>query len=248
MRRSRFTFVLVLMILVSLFAASCSAAGEFATDANDILQVKNTITVQGTASITCEPTIAYVNIGVATFDKEASKAQDDNAEKMNRVYDALDGLGIAKEKIKTVSYYIYPRYDYDYDDNTSDLIGYDVTNSIQVTVEDLDLVSKVLDMTVEEGVNQASSISFAITDQENEDKYLEALAIAVKNAEAKATALAAASGVTVDKPLQIIEGSETHAIPLYSYAADAMMESAGATPISGGELKVVANVTLVYSY
>ena len=246
MKIRKLTLSLVLLLMVSLIAASCSAAGQIGSDADDILQIKNTITVQGTASITATPTIAYVNIGVATFNKEAAIAQSDNAAKMDQVYKALDSLGISKDKIKTVSYYISPRYDYS--NNISTLAGYDVTNSIQVTVMDLTKVSEVLDMTVKQEVNQANSISFGITDQENDEFYLQALTEAVANAKAKANTMAAAAGLTVTTPLQIIEGSQNSASPIYSYAADSAKAAETATPISGGELKVEANVTLVYSY
>ncbi|MEI8198574.1 MAG: SIMPL domain-containing protein [Eubacteriales bacterium] len=246
MKIRKLTFSLVLLLMVGLFTASCSAAGQIASDANDILQTKNTITVQGTASITVTPTIAYVNIGVATFNKEAAAAQSDNAGKMDQVYNALDGLGISKDKIKTVSYNISPRYDYS--NNISTLAGYDVTNTIQVTVMDLTKVSQVLDMTVKQGVNQANSISFSITDQENDKIYLEALAQAVENAKGKAGALAAAAGVTLSDPLQITEGSQNNVTPIYSYASDSAKAGNAATPISGGELKVEATVTLVYKY
>jgi uncharacterized protein YggE len=247
MRKILIVILLVFLFLNSLLAASCTITGETATAQSDILQVKNTITVQGTASITVTPTIAYVNIGVTTFDKDAGTAQSNNAEKMNNVYKALEDLGIIKEKIKTTSYYISPRYEYDYNDNTSTMIGYDVTNMIQVTVEDLNKVSQVLDLSVEQGVNEATSISFGITDQENDETYVKALEAAVNNAKGKAVALATAAGLVIDKPLQIIEGAKTSSIPIYSYEAKSVEEDV-ATPISGGALKVVANVTLVYSY
>jgi len=246
MKTRKLTIGLVLLLMVSLLTASCSAAGKIASDANSILQIKNTITVEGTASITATPSIAYVNIGVSTFDKEAAIAQSDNAAKMDQVYKALDSLGIAKDKIKTVSYYISPRYDYS--NNISTLAGYDVTNGIEVTVMDLTIVSQVLDMTVEQGVNQASSISFGLTDEENDKLYTQALTEAVASAKGKATALATAAGVTVTNPIQIIEGSQAAVTPIYSYAYESAKAADAATPISGGELKVEASVTLVYGY
>jgi len=246
MKTRKRTISLVLLLVVCLITASCSAAGQIASSPEDVLSVKNTITVQGTASITAAPTIAYVNIGVTTFNKEAAIAQSDNAAKMDKVYKALDSLGISKDKIKTVSYYISARYDYS--NNVSTLAGYDVTNAVQVTVEDLTKVSQVLDMTVKEGINLANSISFGITDKENDELYLQALTEAVATAKAKANTLAAAAGLTVNKPLQIIEGSQANVIPIYSYAADSAKAEEAATPISGGELKVEASVTLVYGY
>jgi len=246
MKTRKYMVSLVLLLTVSLITASCSAAGQTASDKDDILQVKNTITVQGTASITAAPTIAYVNIGVATFNKEATIAQSDNAVKMDQVYKALDSLGIAKDKIKTVSYYINPRYDYS--NNVTTLAGYDVTNAIEVTVIDLTKVSQVLDMTVKQGVNQASSISFGITDKENDEIYLQALTEAITTAKGKAETMASAAGLTITKPLQIVEGSQASVIPIYSYAADSAKAAEVATPISGGELTVEASVTLVYGY
>lgn len=239
-------FGIALLLFVSLLAGSCSATGQIAPDAGKTLQINNTITVQGASSITVTPTIAYVNIGVATFDKEAAIAQNDNAEKMDKVYKALENLGISKDKIKTVTYNISSRYDYS--NNISTLAGYDVINGIQVTVMDLKKVSDVLDMTVKQGVNQANSISFSITDQERDEFYLQALSEAVADAKGKASALAAAAGLTVTDPLQIIEGSTDNVVPIYSYSYDAVKEDAAATPISGGELEVEATVTLVYGY
>lgn len=239
-------FGIALILLVSLLAGSCSATGQIASDAREVLQINNTITVQGASSVTVTPTIAYVNIGVATFNKEAAIAQSDNAEKMEKVYSALDSLGITKDQIKTVTYNISSRYDYSNDIST--LAGYDVINGIQVTVMDLTKVSDVLDMTVKQGVNQANSISFSITDQEKNEFYLQALSEAVADAKGKAGALADSAGVTVTDPVQIIEGTQENVVPIYSYSYDSVKEDAASTPISGGELKVEATVTLVYSY
>lgn len=237
---------LVLMLMVGLVACSFFTTEPVALATDGVQLAKNAITVQGTSSITVAPTIADVNIGVTTFHKDAAIAQSDNAKKMDLVYEALASLGIGKDKIKTIAYNINPRYEYK--DNSSTLVGYEVTNGIQVTVMDLTKVSQVLDMTVKQGINQANSISFGITDQERDTIYLQALAKAVANAEAKAKALAAAVGVTVTKPAQITEGSSGYMVPAGYGIADTVKEENVATPISGGELKVEANVTVIYNY
>ncbi|ATW26842.1 SIMPL domain-containing protein [Candidatus Formimonas warabiya] len=246
MKKAFFTVSLALMLVIGLFAGSFLDPAPVAS-AGDTAQPQNSITVQGTSSITVTPTIAYVSIGVATFNKDATIAQSDNAKKMDLVYKALADLGIPKDKIKTVSYDIHPRYNYK--DNVSVLAGYDVTNTIQVTT-DLAKVSNVLDMTVKQGVNEANSIYFGITDQERDTIYLQALDQAVVSAKAKATAIAKAAGVTVKEPFQIIEGSSASAPPI-TYLADVKSiraADAASTPISGGELKVEANITIIYNY
>ena len=209
---------------------------------------RNTITVQGSSSITVSPTIAYVSIGVTTFNKNAASAQSENAVKMDRVYKTLASLGIKKDKIKTVNYNISPRYDYK--NNVATLAGYNVINSIRVTVNDLKKVSDVLDMTVKEGVNQSNSISFGVTDEERDRLYLQALSQAVSNAKEKANTIAAAAGIAISKPANIIEGSSAHFVqPNYRAMDMAKMASETVpTPISEGELMIEANVTVIYDY
>ena len=245
MKRNIMIVSLALMLVVGAFAGAFVGAAPAAYGETDA-QATNSITVNGTSSITVTPTIAYVTLGVATFHKDAVTAQSSNAEKMDAVYKALTALGIPKEKIKTVAYNISARYDYK--DNTSVLAGYDVINSVQVTVTDLTKVSKVLDMTVKQGINQSNSISFGVTDAERDATYLKALANAVANAKGKAGALANAAGVTIGKPAQIIENSSSAIYPpVYGLGDYARAESA-ATPISGGELKIEASVNVIYNY
>ncbi len=247
MKKNRLMSSLVLMLMFGVFSGSFSAMMPAASAEDE--RPKNAVTVQGSSSITVSPTIAYVHIGVTTFNKDAAIAQSDNARKMDQVYKSLASLDISKDKIKTISYNIYPRYDYK--NNMSILAGYNVTNGIQVTVMDLTKVSQVLDMTVKHGVNQANSITFGITDKENDTIYLKALAEAVLNAKAKANAMATAAGVNVTKPANIIEGSSGRVV-MASYGVSDMASMAkaerAATPISGGELKIEANVTVIYNY
>lgn len=245
MKKMSFSIKSVL-ILVALFSAILTT-GAPAFSAEQVKERKS-ITVQGSSSVTAAPTIAYVNIGVTTFNKNAATAQNENAVKMDRVYKTLASLGIKKDKIKTVNYNISPRYDYK--NNVATLAGYNVINSIRVTVMDLKKVSDVLDMTVKEGVNQSNSISFGVTDEERDRLYLQALSQAVVNAKEKANTIATAAGITISKPANIIEGSSAHFVqPNYRAMDMAKMASEAApTPISEGEMTIGANVTVIYDY
>lgn len=238
-----FKSVLMIFALIEVMAVGAYPAISSAEERD-----RNTITVQGSSSITVSPTIAYVSIGVTTFNKNAASAQSENAVKMDRVYKTLASLGIKKNKIKTVNYNISPRYDYK--NNVATLAGYNVINSIRVTVNDLKKVSDVLDMTVKEGVNQSNSISFGVTDEERDRLYLQALSQAVSNAKEKANTIAAAAGIAISKPANIIEGSSAHFVqPNYRAMDMAKMASETApTPISEGELMIEANVTVIYDY
>ena len=245
MKKMSFSIKSVL-ILIALFS-TILGAGIPAFSAEQVKERK-TITVQGSSSVTAAPTIAYVSIGVTTFNKNAATAQSENAVKMDRVYKTLASLGIKKDKIKTVNYNISPRYDYK--NNVATLAGYNVINSIRVTVTDLKKVSDVLDMTVKEGVNQSNSISFGVTDEERDNLYLQALSQAVVNAKEKASTIAASAGIAVSKPANIIEGSSANFAPSNYRAMDMvkMASEAAPTPISEGEMTIEANVTVIYDY
>ncbi len=245
MKKMSFSIKSVL-IMIALFSAILTT-GAPAFSAEQVKERK-TITVQGSSSVTAAPTIAYVSIGVTTFNKNAASAQGENAVKMDRVYKTLASLGIKKDKIKTLNYNISPRYDYK--NNVATLAGYNVINSIRVTVMDLKKVSDVLDMTVKEGVNQSNSISFGVTDEERDRLYLQALSQAFVNAKEKANTIATAAGITISKPTNIIEGSSAHFVqPNYRAMDMAKMASEAApTPISEGEMTIGANVTVIYDY
>ena len=245
MKKMSFSIKSVLIMIALFSAILTTEAPAFSAEQ---VKERKTITVQGSSSVTAAPTIAYVSIGVTTFNKNAASAQGENAVKMDRVYKTLASLGIKKDKIKTLNYNISPRYDYK--NNVATLAGYNVINSIRVTVMDLKKVSDVLDMTVKEGVNQSNSISFGVTDEERDKLYLQALSQAVVNAKEKANTIATAAGITISKPANIIEGSSAHFVqPNYRAMDMAKMASEAApTPISEGEMTIGANVTVIYDY
>jgi uncharacterized protein YggE len=246
MNKTLTTVSLALVLVAGLFLGSLSGFAKPVLAA-DISTPPNSITVSGYDSVIVSPTVADINIGVTTTNKDVTIAQSDNAKKMDAVYKALATLGIPKDKIKTTSYYINPRYDYL--EKGSVLVGYDVSNYIQVTVTDLKKISNVIDLTVKQGINQANSITFNITDEQRQEIYLKALAKAVVNAKSKATALSNAAGVTIAKPAQIVENSSNVSVPM-PYYGKTMSEVADSvsTPISAGEMRVEASVTLVYNY
>lgn len=214
-------------------------------ETNETYLTQNVISVQGKSSIVVTPTIAYVDIGVTTFNENALDAQRENADKMTRVYEALDGIGIEKDKIKTVNYSISPRYEYTY--YKSEMTGYDVSNRIMITVMDISKVSQILDMTAQQGVNDANSVSFGISDDEKNTIYNQALAKAVAIAKGKAEAIETASDTTLVGPVSITEGSPVYSVN-YGYSSAEIAKDQASTPISGGELTVEASVTIIYAY
>lgn len=210
-----------------------------------------TITVVGDSTILVKPSIATVNYGIQTKAKDALAAQQDNAKKMDALMKAIKAVGIEDKDIQTSNYTINPYYDYS--NNSAVLAGYEVSNTLQVTVRNLDNVSKVLDEGAKAGVNQANSIQFSITPEENEKYYLQALGQAMTSAKKKADELAKAIGTTAGQPLQVTEGRQ-QAPPIAYYSqmenAKAMMAAGdqAATPVAAGQLEIRAEVTAAYGF
>lgn len=246
-------------IIVLAFAlAGCSAAPAVNTDAqnyqNPVLGegdklidlngkeiLANKLTVSASGSKKVMPDVAYVTVAVTTQNKVMKKAQSDNKDKMNALYAALKQAGLSEQDIRTISYSAYPIYDYI--NGGRDITGYQVTNSIELTIRDIDTVGDYIDIAAENGANTNYSINFSLLD--NSGYYNEALAEAVTKARAKADTIAAAGGYKIIGTLELSE-SQGYYNPPYMYYDKAAESAGGSTPVTAGLLEITANVTIVY--
>ncbi len=206
----------------------------------EILVNKLTVSAAGTKKVM--PDVAYVTVAVTTQNKVMKKAQSANRETMNALYAALKTAGLTEQDIRTVNYSVYPLYDYS---NGSGVItGYQVTNSVELTIKDIDTVGDYIDIAAENGANANYSINFGLLD--NSEYYNEALAEAVTKARAKADTIAAAGGYKIIGTLELSE-SQGYYNPPYKYYDMAAESAAGApTPVTAGLLEITANVTIVF--
>ena len=206
-----------------------------------------TINVNGSGTVSGEPDIATLYLGVSVERDSVVNAREEAARAMTALIDSLKANGIAEKDIITQNFSIYPQYDYS--EGKRKLRGYSANNTVQTKVRKLDTLSDVIDDAAEAGGDNIvlNSIQFMIEDTTPLQE--QARAMAVKNAEAKALTIAEASGVTLGKPVTITENSYYESPPIpyavaeADYADDAERTS---TPIVSGELTVTINVTAVY--
>ena len=136
----------------------------------------------------------------------------------------------------------YPQY---YDSNPK-ITGYQVNQSFEVKVRDLEKVSTVLDGLVSAGANQVSNLGFKIDDEEKVKG--EAREMAIKDAKEKAGNLKKQLGVRLGKIVNYSEGG--YYPPIY-FRAEAIDKSGvgegNPTPeVPAGENEVVVTVTITY--
>lgn len=208
---------------------------------------KKTINVTGSGTVSVSPDIAYVTLGVITENKDAKAAQQENAKAMENVVALIKGAGIKGDDIKTVSYNMYPKYDYNKETGASGIIGYQVSNSVRVTVRDIDKAGSIMDMAADSGANMTSNISFGLSDSSK--SYNEALKKALEAAKVKAETMAGVYGIKLTVPVTISETGSYN--PIYtgiSYAKAEMAADRAMTPVESGTMEIVANVSVVYEY
>ena len=194
------------------------------------------LTVSGVGEVKAKPDRATLSAGVVTDGKSAAAALVANSRAMNAVFDTLRRLGIADRAIQTSQLSVQPQYPND-SRQPRRVAGYQVSNTVTVTLDDLDKVGATVDALVASGSNSLGDIGFSIRDP----KPLQAQAreAAVKDAMAKAETLARAAGVTLGPITQISEGGFAGSPqPMMRMAADAM------TSVAPGEQAVSANVSI----
>ncbi|KGP90109.1 hypothetical protein N780_06880 [Pontibacillus chungwhensis BH030062] len=202
------------------------------------------LTVTGIGSVKIEPNVANIKLGVETQDEELTTAQQTNAQTLDQVIDSLIQIGIPKENIQTVDYFIFPQYDYI--DGKQQFRGYEVTHLINVTIENLDQTGEVIDTAVANGANRVSNISFTVQDPQS--YYQEALASALKNANTKAQTIAQTMNLQMDMtPISIDEQlPPSQATPQTMVKSQAL--GATSTPVEPGQLEITARVETKYQY
>jgi len=203
----------------------------------------NTITVFGEGKADGVPDIAIIDLGILTTSKKVSEAQDENDKKMNDLIERLRKLGLKSEDMKTVQYYINPRYDYV--SGRSVLAGYDVQQALRVKIHELDKIGLALVVAGEAGANQIGGLSITIDD--TEPLRARARAKALSSARSKAETMAGSLGARLGR---IVSFSETSLDDPLPYAREGYGIGGGAPVaapnIQSGSFELISSVALSY--
>ncbi len=211
----------------------------------------NVITVSGKGEVLATPDIAVLTFGVTEEAPTVGVAQKKATDKMNASIDYIKKAGVDEKDIKTVSYNIYPRYDYvgsgRYSGGKQVLAAYVVSQMIEIKVRKLTDAGKLLSGIGDFGATSISGLTFT---QDNQDQLIrEARDKAIQDARGQAKFLAKSLGVHLGDVTSFYESGNSG--PIY-YAKEAMSagmggaESAPVPQIPSGENKIVSNVTITY--
>ena len=212
------------------------------------------IWVTGQASVTVEPDLVLLTVGVETTGETVAQARAEAAGAMDAITEAVMAHGLSEQDVQTQSFNIWPQYEFpevtsgEVRTRRQVLVGYTVNNAARIKVRDVGAVGEIIDDVAAAGdATRISGIDFSIEDptpfmsQLRED--------AVKDALAKAEHLAELTSVTVGDLIFI--GEVGAGGPLSGgFEGEALMARASfdqATSVSAGELRLSLNVQAAFS-
>lgn len=205
---------------------------------------EHTISVSGIGRVTTVPDVADVRVGVMITRVKVRDAQAAAATAMQAVIAALRKTGVADKDIQTTSLSLQPVYDYSSNGTPPRLTGYQIVNAVTATVRNLDTISDVVDGALAAGATTLDGITFRVDDPAAAEA--QARDAAMKDARAKADALAKAAGVSITGVASISEQSGSVPVPVPYLAGGAALDKAASTPISVGTNEVDVAVSVVY--
>lgn len=115
----------------------------------------HTITVSATGSITMVPDVARVSVGVTVTKITVKAARDAASASMNAIIASLKALGIDERDLKTVSIDLSPQYN---SSSTPKIVGYRMSQQLQIIVRDLDKAGDVVDAATAAGATDVNGL------------------------------------------------------------------------------------------
>lgn len=202
--------------------------------------------VTGVGKVTVVPDIAKITAGVEKSGTNLKQVQNEVNSISKTITDELKKLKIDDKNIKTISYNIYPEYDYN--SPTRGVTSYRISTSYEIKITDFEKVNDALVLVTNAGANIIGGINLEVNEETKKQKLQEAREIAAKEAKEKASSLAKASGITLGKIVNVSEnGGVDYPRPLYlEKALDVGSEPAVDANIQPGETEFEVTLTLFY--
>ena len=237
--------------IIGLFVSVCMLQPVTVATADEVDAVVPVLTVRGAAQLEKPADELRIRVGVVTESDEATIALRENSRQMNDVIDALKKTGLTDKEYQTSQFQIQPMYTRRPRQAPVDwkpkIVGYRVSNSLNVKTKKLELAGELIQAANEAGANSIDSISFGLADPRTHRG--EAIRAATANALTDARTLADAAGLRLVRVLSITldQAAAPRPIPMMQRMSAGMaMAEAAPPPIQPGDVTVHANVTVVY--
>ncbi|HYW13202.1 MAG TPA: SIMPL domain-containing protein [Longimicrobium sp.] len=237
------------MIAAALAAVGLAVVADSAAAQQQPAQAREqSIRVTGVGEARAKPDQAIGDFGVETLAATAQQAAAENAQRMQRVIEALVRAGVPRDRIETRDYNVYPDYDPQPRPDTSEprIRGYRVSNTVSVTLDDIERVGTVIDAALGAGANRVNGVRFGLRDPQAFRQR--AIDDAVRRARSDGEALANALGLSLGMVREAYTADVGTVQPVMMERLQMSDAAANmATPINPGEQTVRATVVVVYA-
>lgn len=208
-------------------------------------QAPATITVIGEGKASQVPDEAKVDLSITSAGTTSNEAQDANSVAMNALLAKMKSLGLADADLQTSQYNLSQTYDYDV--SPAKVTGYQVTQSLTITMHDTSLADKVLTAAGDLGVTNIGNVSLTVSDTTKVTS--DARQLAISKAQVQAANIASALGKKVGTVVSYYESTGGSPYPYYTgMMADKAVGGAVPSPeIAIGSNESVIDVTITYS-
>ena len=190
-RKTRLFAILgiIALLVLGLACTNDGAAGNLESGAPEVMEIAASgtemaavatresvagsgIWVNGQATVTVEPDLVLLNIGVEAIAETVAEARAEASSAMDAIVEAVKVHGLEDQDVQTKSFNIWPQYEYP--EVTSGgtrtrkqvLVGYTVNNSARIKIRDVDAVGTIIDAVAEAGgdATRIDGINFSIED------------------------------------------------------------------------------------
>ena len=200
------------------------------------------ITVQGSGSVSAVPDMVSVTVNASVTAGTILDAQTKVSAIVEKATTMLLELGVREEDLVTSDYSYNPQYSYESDIRR--LIGYQASHTLEITCRDVEMLDSVIGVVTDCGMTNIYSVTYDVADRSG--LYMQALELAIRSAQNKAEAMAAASGKTISG-LESLNENQSYDARYAVMSTAAKDEAAGInTCIRAGGVSVSASVTAVY--
>ena len=129
-----------LVFVVVLMAVGCQSVS--------LLEQSRTLSVQGTGKVLIMPDIAAFTVMVSEVEETTKAAQNSTNQKVNEIIRILETAGVEKRDLGTTSLEFRPEYRWIEDRQV--LVGQRVSQTVRVTVRNIDAKTEVLSTIIDE--------------------------------------------------------------------------------------------------
>lgn len=240
------------IVIFSLFLSTKIVSEVVTWYESDRADITNTISVEATGEIVAVPDVATFSFGIIEESESVESAQSEASKTMNLAIALLSEKGVDGDDIKTIEFSVNPKYEYgfcrgfDCPPQTRELVGYEVSQSVQVKVRDTSKAGEILAGITALEVSSIGGLNFTIDD--TDALKAEARSIAVKNAKDKAEKLAKDLGVKLKKVVSFSEDGDRGG-PFYAEVKSFGIGGGAASVIPdlpAGENTITSRVYITY--